>query len=332
MRAAFPPGSVTGAPKIQALKVIADLEGTQREAYTGAIGFASPHAGLQLNVAIRTLEVADGRAWLGCGGGIVADSDPHAELREALGKVGADRGGPRRGRAGRAAARARRGGAAAVAAAARPRRRPARDDRRPRGPPGRARAPPRAAGRLRARRSTGSTRTCSCPPRRPTGGCGSCWRRTAGVSVEPRAEPAAATEVALEPRSLAGGLGAHKWLDRPQDPAWLAVDLDGAVLEAAWANVWIEDADGALLTPPADGRILPGITRARLLGAGGFSSREAALTLADLESAQAILLSSSVRLLTPAGVLGPASARARELAARLREDPAISRKTGSYIR
>ena len=87
VRAAFPPGSVTGAPKIQALKVIADLEGSQREVYTGAIGFASPHAGLELNVAIRTLETAGGRAWLGCGGGIVADSDPHAELQEALGKA-----------------------------------------------------------------------------------------------------------------------------------------------------------------------------------------------------------------------------------------------------
>ena len=138
------------------------------------------------------------------------------------------------------------------------------------------------------------------------------------VTVEARAEPAAATEVALEPRSLAGGLGAHKWLDRPQDPAWLAVDLDGAVLEAAWANVWIEDGDGALLTPPADGRILPGITRDRLLAAVR-GAREAALTLADLGSAPAILLSSSVRLVTPAGTGRHAlreGARARRAAAR----------------
>jgi para-aminobenzoate synthetase / 4-amino-4-deoxychorismate lyase len=140
------------------------------------------------------------------------------------------------------------------------------------------------------------------------------------------------TEVALEPRSLAGGLGPHKWLDRPQDPAWLAVDLDGAVLEAAWANVWIEDADGALLTPPADGRILPGITRERLLALDG--AREAALTLVDLQAAAAILLSSSVRRVTPAGLAGAGgpTSRARELAARLREDPAISMKTRSYIR
>ncbi|MGH2836448.1 MAG: chorismate-binding protein [Solirubrobacteraceae bacterium] len=85
--AAFPPGSVTGAPKVQALKVIAELEPTGREVYTGAIGYASPLAGLELNVAIRTLELSDGRLWLGVGGGIVADSDPQAELEETLVKA-----------------------------------------------------------------------------------------------------------------------------------------------------------------------------------------------------------------------------------------------------
>jgi para-aminobenzoate synthetase/4-amino-4-deoxychorismate lyase len=84
LRATFPPGSVTGAPKVQSLIVISELESTGREAYTGAIGFASPIAGLELNVAIRTLELAEGRLWLGVGGGIVADSDPVAELEETL--------------------------------------------------------------------------------------------------------------------------------------------------------------------------------------------------------------------------------------------------------
>jgi para-aminobenzoate synthetase / 4-amino-4-deoxychorismate lyase len=87
LRATFPPGSVTGAPKVQSLHVIAELERAGREVYTGAIGFASPAAGLELNVAIRTLELADGRVWLGAGGGIVADSDPHTELEEALTKA-----------------------------------------------------------------------------------------------------------------------------------------------------------------------------------------------------------------------------------------------------
>jgi para-aminobenzoate synthetase/4-amino-4-deoxychorismate lyase len=87
LRATFPAGSVTGAPKVQALKVIAGLERTGREVYTGAIGFSSPLAGLELSVAIRTLELSEGRLWLGAGGGIVSDSDPRRELEEALAKA-----------------------------------------------------------------------------------------------------------------------------------------------------------------------------------------------------------------------------------------------------
>ncbi len=87
LRATFPPGSVTGAPKVQSLRVIAELERTGREVYTGAIGFASPLAGLECSVAIRTLELGGGRLWLGAGGGIVADSTPARELEEALTKA-----------------------------------------------------------------------------------------------------------------------------------------------------------------------------------------------------------------------------------------------------
>ena len=67
--------------------MIAELERIGREVYTGAIGYVSPLAGLELNVAIRTFELADGHLWLGVGGGIVADSDPQAELEEALVKA-----------------------------------------------------------------------------------------------------------------------------------------------------------------------------------------------------------------------------------------------------
>ncbi len=89
VRAAFPPGSVTGAPKVAALGVISELESTSRHVYTGAIGFASPLAGLELSVAIRTFEFAPDRerTWLGVGGGIVADSDPAAEAAECLTKA-----------------------------------------------------------------------------------------------------------------------------------------------------------------------------------------------------------------------------------------------------
>lgn len=131
----------------------------------------------------------------------------------------------------------------------------------------------------------------------------------------------------LEPRALTGGLGPHKWADRPAEPHWLAIDGD-EVLETATANIWIEQ-HGELITPPADGRILPGITRARLLSAGG---RERRITLRDVRDAEVIFLTSSIRLVTPAGLSQPASGRAIALADRLRANPAISMKTRSYIR
>jgi para-aminobenzoate synthetase/4-amino-4-deoxychorismate lyase len=87
LRATFPPGSVTGAPKVRAMEIAAELEPTSREAYTGAIGHASPDGGLELNVVIRTFEIAEGRVWLGVGGGIVADSTPDGEYAELLVKA-----------------------------------------------------------------------------------------------------------------------------------------------------------------------------------------------------------------------------------------------------
>ncbi|MBC7630787.1 chorismate-binding protein, partial [Aeromicrobium sp.] len=87
LRATFPPGSVTGAPKVRAMEIISSLEATGREAYTGAIGHVSPGAGLELNVAIRTFEFAGGSVWLGVGGGVVADSTPQGEYAECLVKA-----------------------------------------------------------------------------------------------------------------------------------------------------------------------------------------------------------------------------------------------------
>ncbi|GAA2784285.1 aminodeoxychorismate synthase component I [Saccharopolyspora taberi] len=87
LAAAFPPASVTGAPKVRALEVIAELESAPREVYCGAVGMVSPVAGLELNVAIRTLELAGGMLRLGIGGGITADSDPEREWQECLTKA-----------------------------------------------------------------------------------------------------------------------------------------------------------------------------------------------------------------------------------------------------
>jgi para-aminobenzoate synthetase/4-amino-4-deoxychorismate lyase len=87
LRATFPPGSVTGTPKVRAMEVIHELEATGRELYTGAIGYLSPGAGLETSVVIRTFEVSGRDCWIGVGGGIVADSDPDRELAEVFTKV-----------------------------------------------------------------------------------------------------------------------------------------------------------------------------------------------------------------------------------------------------
>jgi para-aminobenzoate synthetase/4-amino-4-deoxychorismate lyase len=82
-RALFPSGSVTGAPKVRAMQLLAGLEDTPRGVYTGAIGFFSPRQTI-FNVAIRTLELEGGRGIMGAGSGIVIDSDPAGEYRECL--------------------------------------------------------------------------------------------------------------------------------------------------------------------------------------------------------------------------------------------------------
>jgi para-aminobenzoate synthetase component I len=86
--AAFPPASVTGTPKHRARQLISQWEQRRRGIYCGTVGFASPVAGCELNVAIRTVEfAARGKAVLGVGGGITADSDPDAEWAECLYKA-----------------------------------------------------------------------------------------------------------------------------------------------------------------------------------------------------------------------------------------------------
>ncbi|MBW0015130.1 aminodeoxychorismate synthase component I [Mycobacterium sp.] len=86
--AAFPPASVTGTPKHRARQLISQWEASRRGVYCGTIGLASPVAGCELNVAIRTVEFpAGGSAVLGVGGGITADSDPDAEWEECLHKA-----------------------------------------------------------------------------------------------------------------------------------------------------------------------------------------------------------------------------------------------------
>ena len=86
-RSVFPAGTVSGAPKVRAMEIIAELERERRGAYAGAVGYASFAGGLDTCIAIRTMVVKDGAAWLQAGGGIVYDSRPAAEYRESVNKT-----------------------------------------------------------------------------------------------------------------------------------------------------------------------------------------------------------------------------------------------------
>jgi para-aminobenzoate synthetase component 1 len=87
VRAAFPGGSITGAPKLRAMEVIAELEPSRRGVYCGAIGYWSLTGDLDSCIAIRTAVVKGGRVYFSAGGGIVADSDPEREYQETLDKA-----------------------------------------------------------------------------------------------------------------------------------------------------------------------------------------------------------------------------------------------------
>jgi para-aminobenzoate synthetase / 4-amino-4-deoxychorismate lyase len=319
IRAAFPPGSVTGAPKVRALEVIDELETAPREVYTGAIGYRSPVAGLELNVAIRTFEFAAGRVWLGVGGGIVADSVPDDEYAECLIKVGP-----------------------LIAAIGSKldtgQNEPIRDVR-----------PRPAAGVFTSllvtdgetagldahlERLAASTRQlygkdlpdslhndlAACLAKRPTGRLRITVRPVGGplqahVEVVPLPPGPPPSAVRLHPVTVQGGLGAHKWLDRrlladltraaASGPSGqlLLIDSEGELLETDRGNVFAV-IDGELRTPPADGRILPGTTRDAIVRAAredGIACRAEPLTLADLAAATEIFVSNAVYSVLPVG-------------------------------
>jgi para-aminobenzoate synthetase component 1 len=87
LRAAFPGGSITGAPKVRAMEIIAELEPSARGVYCGTVGYWSVSGALDTSIAIRTAVVRSDRVYFGAGGGIVADSDPEQEYRETLDKA-----------------------------------------------------------------------------------------------------------------------------------------------------------------------------------------------------------------------------------------------------
>ena len=87
VRATFPAGTLSGAPKVRAMEIIDELEPCRREIYGGAVGYFSFSGNMDLAIAIRTLVIKDGRIHLQAGAGIVADSDPAAEYQETVNKA-----------------------------------------------------------------------------------------------------------------------------------------------------------------------------------------------------------------------------------------------------
>jgi para-aminobenzoate synthetase component 1 len=87
VRATFPGGSITGAPKVRAMEIIAELEPTRRKVYCGAIGYVSVSGAMDTSIAIRTAVAHRDQVYFQAGGGIVADSDPESEYVETLDKA-----------------------------------------------------------------------------------------------------------------------------------------------------------------------------------------------------------------------------------------------------
>jgi len=327
VRAAFPPGSVTGAPKVKAMELVTALEATEREVYTGAIGIASPLSGLELNVAIRTFELARGKAWLGVGGGVVADSDPNGELEECFDKarpllaaVDAELEGRPQARSGarwRATSENALGPAAFGAGVFET---VLVIDGRPvelESHLGRlaasvsclygSRPSPRLGAEVmkRAKSLAGPHRLRVLVRPRPGGGLKS------EVTVSPAPEAFSGSPglgVTLIPTVLSGGLGRHKWYDRVvlaerretlrlgRGQRLLLLDDDGAVLEAEHANVFAVFGD-VLRTPPLDGHILAGTTRdllMRVAAGEGFEVVEEPFTLSEIAAAEEAFLTSSI--------------------------------------
>jgi para-aminobenzoate synthetase/4-amino-4-deoxychorismate lyase len=322
VRAMFPPGSVTGAPKLAAVDVIHELESSARQLFSGAVGFASPCAGLELNVAIRTFEMSGTDVWLDVGGGIVADSDPVAEAAEAL-----DKAAPLLTAIGATITPAAGSGRAPLTLRMHARpiprpdpraglletilvtsgRAPALDEHLTRLAAGMravygAPVDPGLRDRIReeaARLRHGRLRVLARPGMK--------------AKIQAGPIPPSPPPKELVPVTVPGGIGEHKWLDRrlldaladaaaPGAP--LLVDLDGHVLETATAAVLFATGTGTLVVPPLDGRILPSITRARALVRArdaGVPIHERPVRLAELDGFAEVLLASSLRGVRPVG-------------------------------
>jgi para-aminobenzoate synthetase / 4-amino-4-deoxychorismate lyase len=284
LSATFPPGSVTGAPKSSALQGIADLEPYRRGAYTGAFGLASPIAGADFSVLIRTLECNRDRIDLGIGGAITVDSAPINEWYECLAKaaplvsaLGSELHSELDMTAPQPSARRLAGGLLETmlvirSSVLRLAAHLARLDRSCRelygvGIPddlavriaaivaANPSPPPRRAVRIVARADADGLKV--------------------DVSLAPLLPPASSSRISCAQRSTSSWR--HKWADRaellaaeqataPDLPYFLTTaGSERFVAETSRGNLFCMAADGTVLTPPLDEAVLPGVTRRDVL-------------------------------------------------------------------
>lgn len=289
--ALFPCGSVTGAPKVRTMEIIADLEEAPRGVYCGAIGFASPGESA-FSVAIRTLvrDHATGQVELGVGSGVTFDSDPSAEYRECLAKAAFARRAPAEfdlletllwepdggwylldGHLERLAGSAeyfdfpfdREAVIQSLADAA--------DTFT--GSPMRARLTLSRDGLI----------TVGSAPLEPS---------AEPVRVSIAVEPVDSHDPLLYHKTTARGIYDSRKASRPDCDDVLLVDERGEVTESSIANLVVR-IEGALWTPTLDSGLLPGVLRADLLARGEI--RERVIRPDDLLRAEEIWLVNSVR-------------------------------------
>jgi para-aminobenzoate synthetase/4-amino-4-deoxychorismate lyase len=292
VRALFPCGSVTGAPKIRAMQILHELESSPRGAYCGAIGYFAPDGSARFNVAIRTLTLEGGKGTLGIGGGVVQDSREESEYAECLLKARFFEA-PRRKlelietlrfesdftrldrHLTRMAASARRFDFAFDAGKAQTALDGAVKDK---------------PGPLRVRLTLDEA--------------GQCQATAAPLPPSPEY-----WTYAISPSRTASDdeLLRHKtsWRDlydgeavRLKTDEVIFCNERGELTEGARSNIFIR-RDGVLLTPPVSSGLLPGILRAELLESG--AAREAILTEADLtQGTGEVFFGNSLRGLIPA--------------------------------
>ncbi|AQA00863.1 aminodeoxychorismate synthase, component I [Sphingopyxis sp. QXT-31] len=300
LRAAFPCGSITGAPKVRAMEIIDELEVGPRGLYTGSIGFIEPDGDAAFNVAIRTLlfppltglQEKPIRARLGLGSGIVADSLPSEEWQECLAKgefVGAARESfdlietmhfdPIDG-VQRLEGHLARMKASAAALGFAFDRHGARNSLQS------ATFRLRSAARVRMRLAPSGALAVEVSP----------LPRLAElpVPVAVRPAPMGADDFRLTHKTSLRAL-----YDEARSEAGTAevvfVDEPGFVTEGSWSNIFVE-REGVLLTPPLSLGLLPGVLRAELIEKG--RAVESHLRLADL--AGGFFIGNSLRGLVPA--------------------------------